>query len=312
MNLRTAFIRIAHENPETRTTLLPLVKQADKWETLPKGWTDESLKKFWDKITGDVKHKVTKCIKEMEGKFDDPGAFCASLADRVDPGWRSRTAMEHTSPEALKEYLKEHPNADPKNHTVKKAPEKAETSGGEGWKSDPKVQKASKEREKAEKELKEFDEIFPKQKAELDKLTPEFEKLREKAYARGYIGSDSGELSKNDIKRLKEFSVDSEDLVSDYLFLKKEVAKGPPPKGARDLIVERIQKATEEEEEAIEAYEEEAANASYERAMAEAKPKAKPAPKKEGPENKQASLRARVIRLAHTRPELRAALLPLL
>ena len=91
-NLRTAFIRIAHENPETRSTLLPLVKQADKWEKMPKGWTDESRKQFWDKITGDVKHKVTKCIKEMEGKFDDPGAFCASLSDRVDPGWRSRTA----------------------------------------------------------------------------------------------------------------------------------------------------------------------------------------------------------------------------
>jgi hypothetical protein len=91
-NLRTAFIRLAHENPETRSTLLPLLKRADKWETMPKGWTDESRKEFWETLTGDVKHKVTKCIKEMEGKFDDPGAFCASLADRVDPGWRSRQA----------------------------------------------------------------------------------------------------------------------------------------------------------------------------------------------------------------------------
>jgi len=31
-----------------------------------------------------------------------------------------RTAMEHSSPEALKNYLKDHPNADPKNHTVSK------------------------------------------------------------------------------------------------------------------------------------------------------------------------------------------------
>lgn len=29
-------------------------------------------------------------------------------------------AMEHSSPEARKDYLREHPNADPKNHTVKK------------------------------------------------------------------------------------------------------------------------------------------------------------------------------------------------
>lgn len=93
-NLRTAFVRIAHENPETRPTLLPLLKKADKWETLPKGWTDKSRKEFWETLTGDVKHPVTKCIKEMEGKFDDPGAFCASLADRVDPGWRSRTASD--------------------------------------------------------------------------------------------------------------------------------------------------------------------------------------------------------------------------
>jgi len=101
-NLRTAFIRIAHENPETRIALLPLLKKADKWEKMPKGWTDESRKQFWETLTGDVKHKVTKCIKEMEGKFDDPGAFCASLADRVDPGWRSRTA---SSERALRSNL---------------------------------------------------------------------------------------------------------------------------------------------------------------------------------------------------------------
>jgi len=65
--------------------------RAARWETMPKGWTDESRKKFWDNLTSRApKHKVTQCIKEMEGKVGDPGAFCASLADRVDPGWRSR------------------------------------------------------------------------------------------------------------------------------------------------------------------------------------------------------------------------------
>jgi hypothetical protein len=63
---------------------------ADKWEKLPKGWTDASRKKYWETMTGDVKHKVTKCIKEMTGKVDDAGAFCAALADRVEgKGWRS-------------------------------------------------------------------------------------------------------------------------------------------------------------------------------------------------------------------------------
>jgi len=64
---------------------------AARWEDMPKGWTEESRKKFWEGLTGDVKHKVTKCIKEMQGKVSDPGAFCASLADRVEgPGWRKK------------------------------------------------------------------------------------------------------------------------------------------------------------------------------------------------------------------------------
>lgn len=63
----------------------------DKWQKLPKGWTDESRSKMWTSLVGDVKHKVTKCIKKMTGKVDDPGAFCASLADRVEgKGWRSK------------------------------------------------------------------------------------------------------------------------------------------------------------------------------------------------------------------------------
>ena len=64
--------------------LASVLRQADKWKTMPQGWDDASRKKFWESLTGDVKHKVTKCIKQMEGKVDDPGAFCASLADRVE------------------------------------------------------------------------------------------------------------------------------------------------------------------------------------------------------------------------------------
>lgn len=66
-----------------------LDRMAAKWEKLPKGWTQESVEKFWKSLTGDAKHKVTKCIKKMEGKMDDPGAFCASLADKVEgTAWR--------------------------------------------------------------------------------------------------------------------------------------------------------------------------------------------------------------------------------
>ena len=69
---------------------------ADKWKgPLPKGWTDASRKKFWNTLTsGAPKHKVTECIKKMEGKVSNPGAFCASLADRSIPGWRQEAAKE--------------------------------------------------------------------------------------------------------------------------------------------------------------------------------------------------------------------------
>ena len=62
------------------------------WDKLPPGWTEESLKSFWSSLTGDRKGKVTACIKKMEGKVDDPGAFCASLADKIsgDTSWRGK------------------------------------------------------------------------------------------------------------------------------------------------------------------------------------------------------------------------------
>ena len=83
--------------PDPTTVLKPLgLKTAAKWEgPLPKGWTDESRKKFWEDLTSRApKHKVTECIKRMEGKVSNPGAFCASLADREIPGWRQEVAKE--------------------------------------------------------------------------------------------------------------------------------------------------------------------------------------------------------------------------
>lgn len=79
-----------------------------KWKgPLPKGWTDASRMKFWDSLTsGAPKHKVTECIKKMEGKVGNPGAFCASLADRSIPGWREEAAKERRKKKALAEVLK--------------------------------------------------------------------------------------------------------------------------------------------------------------------------------------------------------------
>lgn len=81
----------------------------DKWKgPLPKGWTDESRKKFWDSLTSRApKHKVTECIKKMKGtSITDPGAFCAALADRVIPGWREEAAKERRKKKALAELEK--------------------------------------------------------------------------------------------------------------------------------------------------------------------------------------------------------------
>ena len=63
---------------------------AKGWAKLPNGWTNESVKKFWDSLTGEKKHKVTECIEKMDGKVPNPGAFCAGACDIADPGWREK------------------------------------------------------------------------------------------------------------------------------------------------------------------------------------------------------------------------------
>lgn len=64
------------------------------WNNLPKGWTKESVEKFWDSLTGDRKHKTTACHKRMEKHFGDEGAwaFCASLTDMIEgtTEWRGK------------------------------------------------------------------------------------------------------------------------------------------------------------------------------------------------------------------------------
>ncbi len=67
-------------------------KKGARWESLPRGWTDESRKKFWDSLTsGTTPERVKECISKIGDNVSDPGAFCASLADRLSPGWRQKT-----------------------------------------------------------------------------------------------------------------------------------------------------------------------------------------------------------------------------
>lgn len=73
---------------------LKTAAKGDKFKNLPKGWTQESLKKMWASLTGGAKHKVTACIKKMDGKVDDPGAFCASAKDRLEGSTKWRGERE--------------------------------------------------------------------------------------------------------------------------------------------------------------------------------------------------------------------------
>jgi hypothetical protein len=57
-----------------------------------KGWTRESKESFWNSVGG----SVGKCIEKMEGDVDDPGAFCSSLADELEPGWRKSSTTDDT------------------------------------------------------------------------------------------------------------------------------------------------------------------------------------------------------------------------
>jgi hypothetical protein len=99
-----AFLEMSARDPDARTDIIrdmhtakeEAFKGGDKWKKMPKGWTDKSRKKFWDTLTGDDKHKVTECIKKMEGtSISNPGAFCGALADRVlGKGWRKEQVKE--------------------------------------------------------------------------------------------------------------------------------------------------------------------------------------------------------------------------
>lgn len=60
--------------------------KGSKWKKMPKGWKSKSRKSYHDSIGG-----FDGCMKKMKKKMDEPGAFCASLKDRVKgKGWRKK------------------------------------------------------------------------------------------------------------------------------------------------------------------------------------------------------------------------------
>ena len=124
MSLRAQTIRLAYENPDLRATLLPLLKRKAGLEVMmaellaeskvpktPKGMPSG---KELEKALGDFAEHVDK---KDGGKEEKKARRLAFLR---------RLAMEHPSEKAMKEYLKEHPGADAKKHTV------SESGGGGG------------------------------------------------------------------------------------------------------------------------------------------------------------------------------------
>ena len=73
--------RRKHEGIHPRKMASEMTAQ---WDSLPEGWTQKSLKGFWDSLTGDRQHKITACMKKIaDTDIDDPGAFCGSLASKM-------------------------------------------------------------------------------------------------------------------------------------------------------------------------------------------------------------------------------------
>jgi len=76
------------------------LRMSEQWENLPRGWDKESLRQYWDTLTGGTsagEGGVRKCIskiKDVYPEIDDEGAFCSSLADELFPGWRQKAARE--------------------------------------------------------------------------------------------------------------------------------------------------------------------------------------------------------------------------
>ena len=90
-------VRFGKTLSEVKELYKALVEQ---WKDLPRGWTKESLRQFWNTLTGGKKAGeggVRACIAKMRRVYpeiDDPESFCASAADVLFPGWRQKAARE--------------------------------------------------------------------------------------------------------------------------------------------------------------------------------------------------------------------------
>lgn len=82
--------------------VIAALQKESAWEDLPKGWTKQSARKFWNSLTGDIKHKVTKCMSKMDGKVSNPGAFCNSLKNLIKSANTKKEAGDISKPQKCK------------------------------------------------------------------------------------------------------------------------------------------------------------------------------------------------------------------
>lgn len=76
---------------------LALAGTSGGWEKLPRGWTKQSVRSFWETLTGGeegkmlkelvAKYGFTECVERMRGKVDDPEAFCAAAHKEALGRW---------------------------------------------------------------------------------------------------------------------------------------------------------------------------------------------------------------------------------
>jgi len=84
------------------------------FSNLPKGWTQNSVKKFAknlvDKGGGKSEGFFDKCVEKMKGKIDNPEGFCAGVKDEVygSTYWRGKDK----SPEKVRKDTKTNQNVD--------------------------------------------------------------------------------------------------------------------------------------------------------------------------------------------------------
>lgn len=72
-------IQKAKTGEDVEEVNVPSVVGMAGWDSIDQ----EQAKRYWSKITASAPHKITACIKAVEGQVDNPGEFCGLLATKA-------------------------------------------------------------------------------------------------------------------------------------------------------------------------------------------------------------------------------------